>query len=151
MRKKSKILVIHGPNLNLLGQRDKDFYGELTLENINKLLMDKVKDRAQIEFFQSNHEGELIDNIQNTEADFIIINPGGLTHTSVSLRDSLEAKRIPFIEVHLSNIYSREPFRRKSLLSDVALGVVCGFREYSYLFALEYALRFLSEKDKNPS
>jgi len=148
MKKKNKILIIHGPNLNLLGSREEDIYGSLSLEEINNLITQRITvPDVDSEFFQSNHEGAIIEKIQNTDANFIIINPAGLTHTSVSLRDALKARGIPFIEVHLSNIYSREPFRRKSLLSDLALAVICGFREYSYLFAVDYALKFLSEKD----
>lgn len=140
---RKKILIIHGPNLNLLGERETDIYGNITLEEINQELERRVKDKVELEFFQSNYEGEIVEKIQDTEADIIIINPAAFTHTSVALRDALRARAIPFIEVHLSNIYSREPFRRKSLLSDIALGVISGLGEFSYIYALNFALKFL--------
>jgi len=149
---KKKILIVNGPNLNLLGKREVKFYGRNTLEDIENSLKKEAQNLGvEIEFFQSNYEGELIEKIHSTDADFIIINPAGLTHTSVSLRDALKSVNIPFIEVHLSNIYSREPFRRKSLFSDIAKGVISGFKEMSYKFALEGAVEFLREENKSTS
>jgi 3-dehydroquinate dehydratase II len=135
-----KILVIHGPNLNLLGRREPDHYGNLTLDMINKLLQDAAeKERIAIDFFQSNAEGELVDAVHKAigACDGILINPGAYTHTSIALRDALSATGIPVVEVHLSNIYSREDFRNHSFISGVALGVISGFREQSYLLGLQ--------------
>lgn len=129
------IQVIHGPNLNLLGTREPDIYGKATLEGINAELAALAKERgAELEFFQSNHEGALIDQVHEAIAwaDGILINPGGLTHTSVSLRDALAATGLPVVEVHMSNVYAREEFRRHSYISGVALGVVSGFGAGSY-------------------
>jgi 3-dehydroquinate dehydratase-2 len=134
-----QIHVIHGPNLNLLGTREPDVYGHTTLEEINGELTAVAKERgAQLAFFQSNHEGALIDRIQEaaTVADGILINPGGLTHTSVSLRDALAATSLPVVEVHVSNVYARESFRQHSHVSAVALGVVSGFGPRSYRYGL---------------
>jgi 3-dehydroquinate dehydratase-2 len=130
-----QIQVIHGPNLNLLGSREPDIYGVATLEGINAELAVLAKERGtELEFFQSNHEGALIDRVHAAIgcADGILINPGGLTHTSVSLRDALAATSLPVVEVHLSNVYAREEFRRHSYVSGVALGVVSGFGSGSY-------------------
>ncbi len=143
----SKILVINGPNLNLLGKREKSVYGEKTLKEINKELEKiAVSHNVNIEFFQSNYEGKIIDKIQSTDADFIIINPASLTHTSIGLRDVLLAREIPCIEVHLSNLWNREEFRRKSLVSEICIGVISGFKDLSYKLALLAAIEFLSEK-----
>lgn len=141
------ILVLHGPNLNLLGAREPDIYGRTTLADIH-LAMEAQAHAAgfQIESFQSNHEGELIDRVQAATTEgvrFIIINPAAYTHTSVGLRDALAAVDIPFIEVHLSNVHAREPFRRKSYFSDLAVGVICGFGAHGYQMALQYALERL--------
>jgi 3-dehydroquinate dehydratase-2 len=134
------VLVIQGPNLNLLGMREPEVYGTITLDDIHKKLVDLAK-RADIslETYQSNHEGELIDRVQKAKKDgasFIIINPGGFTHTSVALRDALAGVAIPFIEVHLSNIHQREEFRKHSYFSDLAMGVICGLGAHGYELAL---------------
>lgn len=140
----ARLLVLHGPNLNLLGSREPEVYGHLTLSEIDQRLHHRAESLgAAVETFQSNHEGVLIDRVHRAKAegiDFIVINPAGLTHTSVALRDALVGVDIPFIEVHLSNIHRREAFRHQSFLSSQALGVICGLGWQSYLFALEFAL-----------
>lgn len=142
-----RILVLHGPNLNLLGVREPEIYGRTTLSDIHARLEARAQAAGvRLESFQSNHEGELVDRIQaamEEGVDFILINPGAYTHTSVALRDALAAVSIPFIEVHLSNIHARESFRHHSYLSDRAVGVICGLGAYGYEAALEYALRAL--------
>ncbi len=139
-----KILVLHGPNLNLLGTREPDVYGLVTLDEINRSLSKLAENSGVLlENFQSNAEADLIGRIQQTigdETDFIIINPAAYTHTSVALRDALAAVRLPFIEVHLSNIFARESFRRESYFSDLAVGVISGLGPKGYELALEYAL-----------
>ena len=138
-----KILVLHGPNLNLLGQREPEVYGRVTLDEIDAGLRELGETRgASVETFQSNHEGALIDRIQAARGhvDGLIINPGGLTHTSVSLRDALAASEVPFVEVHLSNVHAREEFRRRSLISDVAVGQVTGLGAIGYELALRALL-----------
>ncbi|MBW2280983.1 MAG: type II 3-dehydroquinate dehydratase [Deltaproteobacteria bacterium] len=138
-----KILVLHGPNLNRLGQREPDVYGRVTLEEIDAGLRELGEgEGASVETFQSNHEGALIDRIQAARGrvDGLIINPAGLTHTSVSLRDALVASELPFIEVHLSNVHAREEFRRRSLVSDVAVGQVTGLGAIGYELALRALL-----------
>lgn len=139
-----KVLILHGPNLNLLGTREPDIYGRVTLGEINRNLSKMAEDAGIIlESFQSNAEADLIGRIQQTisdETDFIIINPAAYTHTSVALRDALAAVKLPFIEVHLSNIFARETFRRESYFSDLALGVISGLGPKGYELALEYAL-----------
>lgn len=135
-----KITVIHGPNLNCLGCRDQTYYGKLTLSEINQTLEEKaVKMGIVLETFQSNHEGGIIDYIQRVsgETDGIIINPGAFTHYSYAIRDSLDDCSIPIIEVHLSNIYSRENFRAKSVTAEVCEGQITGLGVYGYLLALE--------------
>ena len=138
------ILVIHGPNLNRLGQREPDHYGNNTLDNINQTLLAQAeKNRLSLECFQSNHEGELIDRIHRAgdeNAQFIIMNPGGYTHTSIALRDALLSVSIPFIEVHLSNIFRRESFRHHSYFSDIAQGTICGLGSMGYRLALDAAI-----------
>jgi 3-dehydroquinate dehydratase-2 len=134
-----QVLVIHGPNLNLLGSREPEVYGTASLADIDRDLGELAADLGTaLSCFQSNHEGELVDRIQAAmgDVDGIVINPGGLTHTSVALRDALLAAQIPFVEVHLSNIHAREEFRRLSMMADIALGVVCGFGARSYLLGL---------------
>lgn len=139
-----RILVLHGPNLNLLGAREPAVYGRTTLADIHLAM--EAQGRAagvQVESFQSNSEGELIDRIQSAGSEgvsFIIINPAGYTHTSVALRDALAAVAIPFIEVHLSNIHAREAFRHHSYFSDIAVGVICGLGSEGYEIALTAAL-----------
>lgn len=142
--KTKKILVLHGPNLNLLGTREPELYGTLTLGEINSKLA-ILANHADVGLihFQSNAEGELIDRVQlakSEEIAFIIINPAAYTHTSIALRDAFAATRIPFIEVHLSNVFARESFRRRSYFSDLAVGVISGLGPKGYELALEYAL-----------
>lgn len=144
----ASILVLNGPNLNLLGSREPEIYGSTTLDQIN----DRLRQRAEaaghhFDTLQSNAEHALIDRIHAAGRDgvaFILINPGAFTHTSVALRDALLGVRIPFIEVHLSNVHAREPFRRHSYLSDVAVGVICGLGPQGYTLALDAALARLA-------
>ena len=140
-----QILVLHGPNLNLLGTREPDVYGKLTLTQIDADLRQAASNAgATLQSFQSNHEGVLIDRVQAARDDgtqFIIINPAALTHTSVGLRDALAAVALPFIEVHLSNIHQREAFRHHSYFSALAVGVICGLGADGYQLALTYALK----------
>lgn len=139
-----QILVLHGPNLNLLGVREPQVYGATTLEQINKALSQRAALRgATLSAFQSNHEGALIDRVHAARTDgttFIVINPGGYTHTSVALRDAFAGVAIPFIEVHLSNVHRREPFRHHSYFSDLAEGVIVGLGALGYQLALDAAL-----------
>ena len=143
-----RILVLHGPNLNLLGAREPALYGRTTLADIHTAMEARARaDGVRIESFQSNSEGGLIDRVQSAVSEgisFIIINPAGYTHTSVALRDALLAVKIPFIEVHLSNIHSREAFRHQSYFSDIAVGVICGLGAQGYQLALEAALTALA-------
>jgi len=143
----AKILVLHGPNLNLLGTREPEIYGRETLAEINRQLTGLAQAGGhELICFQSNAEHELIDRIQQSREErtaLILFNPGAFTHTSIALRDALAAVAIPFIEVHLSNVHAREPFRRHSYLSDIAVGVICGFGADSYRLALEAAMRRL--------
>jgi 3-dehydroquinate dehydratase-2 len=137
----NKVLVIHGPNLNLLGQREKDIYGETTLEDINEELKELAQDNEiELDILQSNHEGDIVDKIGKSKAEgfsAILINPAAYTHTSVAIRDAVAAVDIPTVEVHLSNIHAREEFRHKSLIAPVAQGQICGFGIESYLLGLE--------------
>lgn len=142
--KLTNVLILHGPNLNLLGVREPEVYGNVTLGDINRNL-EKLAENGgvKIDFFQSNAEFALIDRVQLTMTDgtdFIIINPAAYTHTSVALRDALAAVKVPFIEVHISNVYSRESFRRHSYFSDLAIGVISGLGVKGYELALQYAL-----------
>ena len=135
-----RVLIINGPNLNLLGNREKNFYGDTTLSKIKKSCEEHCK-KNQIEcfFYQSNHEGELIEKIHSAENDFdgIIINPAAFTHTSIALLDALRAILKPKIEIHISNIYAREDYRRKSITSEAVNGVICGFGENGYILAID--------------
>jgi 3-dehydroquinate dehydratase-2 len=148
----AEILVLNGPNLNLLGNREPEHYGRDTLESINTRLKQQAQARGHgIRFFQSNAEHELIARVQaaiGEKVSFIIINPAGFTHTSIALRDALAASGIPFIEVHLSNIYAREAFRKNSYFSDLARGVISGLGAQGYELALEAATHILKKQDK---
>ncbi|HJV63116.1 MAG TPA: type II 3-dehydroquinate dehydratase [Albitalea sp.] len=138
------VLVLHGPNLNLLGTREPGIYGSVTLNEIDaELAQIATKAGARLKSFQSNHEGALIDRVheaRNDGTEFIIINPAALTHTSVGLRDALAGVGLPFVEVHLSNVHKREPFRHHSYFSDLAEGVICGLGAAGYRLALDFAL-----------
>ena len=139
-----KILVVNGPNLNILGIREPDMYGKVTLQDIYTLMEKKAEEyNFEIEFFQSNHEGAIVDKIQESykKVDYIIINPGAFTHYSIAIRDALLSVGIKTIEVHLSNIHSREEFRKKSVISDIALGQIVGFGYHGYLLAIEFIQR----------
>ena len=146
------ILVLHGPNLNLLGQREPSIYGTQSLQDINDALKIKAETAGhRIRFLQSNAEHELIDAVQQAPLngiDAVLINPAAFTHTSVALRDAFAAVKIPFIEVHLSNPHAREPFRQHSYLSDLANAVICGFGANSYYFALEQLLQWFAESPR---
>lgn len=140
------ILVLHGPNLNLLGKREPQTYGFQTLEDINNILLEKAKQLGiSLDIYQSNAEGELVNLIQDARenCDGIIINAAAYTHTSVAIRDAIIASNLPAIEVHLSNIYAREDFRHHSYLSDICMGQICGFKADSYVLALEAMVNFL--------
>ena len=142
-----KILVLNGPNLNLLGKREPEIYGSMTLADINQSLLDEGKTLGlQVECMQTNAEHDLVDQVQHagtSDVGFIIINPGAFTHTSIALRDALLGVAIPFIEVHLSNVFAREEFRRQSFLSDIAVGVISGLGAQGYSLALQAAARQL--------
>ena len=148
---KKSVLVLHGPNLNLLGLREPEHYGKATLESINRHLVAQAQQAGvELEAFQSNSEAELVGKVQSlagNRADFILINPAAFTHTSVALRDALSAVKIPFIEVHLSNVHAREAFRHHSYFSDIAVGVICGLGAQGYSLALTYALNALSSTE----
>ncbi|MDN3608821.1 type II 3-dehydroquinate dehydratase [Vibrio ostreicida] len=149
MTAKSRILVLNGPNLNLLGQREPGHYGSQTLQQIIDTLTEQARQEGvELEHLQSNREYELIEKIHASlgKVDFIVINPAALTHTSVALRDALLGVSIPFIEVHLSNVHAREPFRHHSFLSDKAEGVICGLGAQGYQFALSAAITQLRAK-----
>lgn len=144
----ASILVIHGPNLNLLGTREPEIYGATTLADINTRLSFQASEAGhRLQAFQSNAENEIIDRVHQArdKDDFILVNPGAFTHTSVAIRDAFSAVSIPFIEVHLSNVYSREPFRHTSYFSDIAVGVICGFGIDGYSFALSKAITLLQQ------
>ncbi|HYN53373.1 MAG TPA: type II 3-dehydroquinate dehydratase [Methylotenera sp.] len=142
------ILVLHGPNLNLLGLREPEHYGNTTLASINQTLAGIAKQaNVNLEAFQSNAEAELVTKIQTIATkpiDFVIINPAAFTHTSVAIRDALSAVKVPFIEVHLSNIYARETFRHHSYFTDIAVGVISGLGAHGYALALDYAIRHIN-------
>jgi 3-dehydroquinate dehydratase-2 len=143
-----RILVIHGPNLNLLGEREVDTYGKTSLDDINKKLKALAKElKVEVETCQSNVEGEIVNTIQSAKgkASVILINPGGYTHYSVAIRDAIAAVKVPTIEVHLSNIYAREEFRHKSVIAPVAAGQIAGFGVNSYLLGLRAAVGLLKK------
>jgi|TARA_B110000971_G_scaffold148861_1_gene152190 3-dehydroquinate dehydratase-2 len=141
MMKVKSLTVIHGPNLNLLGKREPQHYGSSSLEEINSQLSNEAKTaNVSIEIFQSNSESDIVSKIHELKSDFIIINPAAFTHSSVSIRDALSAMKIPFIEVHLSNVFARETFRKESFFSDLAVGVISGLGEEGYIAALNYAV-----------
>jgi 3-dehydroquinate dehydratase II len=145
----NKILVIHGPNLNMLGEREPDIYGKFTLEDINRELVSLGNEKnVAVETVQLNSEGEIVETIQNAPKKYkaIIINPGAYTHYSIAIRDAFASVPIPSIEVHLSNIYKREEFRRKSVIADVVAGQIAGFGKNSYLLALLAAVEMLNAK-----
>ncbi|MDD5449697.1 MAG: type II 3-dehydroquinate dehydratase [Candidatus Omnitrophica bacterium] len=146
-----KILLIHGPNLNLLGDRERDIYGTATLKEINdKLGAIAKKEGITLKAVQSNHEGEIVELIGGAKGkyDAILINPAAYTHTSVAIRDAISASAVPCVEVHLSNIYKREEFRHTSLIASVAKGQICGFGVMSYILGLEAAIYLTKEKNK---
>ena len=148
MKNKPKILVIHGPNLNLLGKRETSIYGKVSLPELNRRLKNEAKKLGvTLGVFQTNSEGEMVSRINSSlgKIDFIIINPAAYTHTSVAVRDALLAVQIPAIEVHISNIFKREVFREKSLISDIVIGVISGLGTESYLLALEAAKKLLKD------
>lgn len=145
----ANILVLHGPNLNLLGSREPEVYGTTTLKDIDAHLLETATELQQnLTSFQSNAEHELIDAIHqaSNKVDFIIINPGAFTHTSIALRDALAGVRIPFIEVHLSNVYAREGFRKQSYFSDIAVGVISGLGSLGYELALQAAIVYCKQQ-----
>ena len=147
----ANLLVLNGPNLNLLGTREPELYGSTTLADIKQRLTDLAnKDGHSLDFFQSNAEHDLVSRIHaavDEKVDFIIINPAAFTHTSVALRDAMLGVKIPFIEVHLSNVHAREDFRQHSYLSDIAVGVICGLGATGYEFALQAGLEHLRNSD----
>lgn len=146
----AKILILHGPNLNLLGNREAEIYGNTSLDTINQKLIAQAEAMGhESQTHQSNAEHELVGKIQqakNDQVDFIIINPAAFTHTSIALRDALLATEIPFIEVHLSNVQAREPFRHHSYLADIAIGLISGFGAYSYELALNAANQYIQHR-----
>ncbi|OOF44403.1 type II 3-dehydroquinate dehydratase [Rodentibacter trehalosifermentans] len=151
MSPKSRILLLNGPNLNMLGAREPKHYGRLSLADIETKLKElAVQHNIELECFQANSEEKLIDKIHQSfqQTDFILINPAAYTHTSVALRDALLAVSIPFVEIHLSNVHKREPFRHHSYFSDVAEGVICGLGAKGYEFAFFFALDFLAKNKK---
>ena len=146
----SKIIILNGPNLNLLGEREKDQYGNITLKDIENNCKDFAKkNKIKLSFYQSNIEGELVNEIQKSRnnQDGMIINAGGYTHTSVAIHDALKILKIPIIELHISNIYNREEFRHKSLISKVAKGIICGFGIEGYIMSLNGMCKFLKNEN----
>ncbi|AME22984.1 type II 3-dehydroquinate dehydratase [Burkholderia sp. PAMC 26561] len=149
----SRLLVLHGPNLNLLGTREPDVYGRVTLAQIDQALAEKAKAAgAELTSFQSNHEGAIVDRIQQARiehVDFVLINPAAYTHTSVAIRDALAGVALPFVEIHLSNVHKREAFRHHSYFSDLAEAVICGLGWKGYLYALDFALERIAPKTRD--
>ena len=149
----SRLLVLHGPNLNLLGTREPDVYGRVTLAQIDQALAEKAKAAgAELTLFQSNHEGAIVDRIQQArieQVDFVLINPAAYTHTSVAIRDALAGVALPFVEIHLSNVHKREAFRHHSYFSDLAEAVICGLGWKGYLYALDFALERIAPKTRD--
>ena len=146
-----KIIILNGPNLNLLGEREKDQYGSVTLKDIENNCNDyAAENKLQLSFFQSNIEGELVNQIQDSRnhQDGLIINAGGYTHTSVAIHDALKILKIPIIELHISNVYNREEFRHKSLISKVAKGVICGFGADGYLMSLQAINKLIKNENR---
>ena len=146
-----KIIILNGPNLNLLGEREKDQYGSATLNDIESLCIEfSKKNEINLSFFQSNIEGEIVDKIQSSRKnqDGLIINAGGYTHTSVAIHDALKILKIPIIELHISNVYNREDFRQKSLISKVAKGVICGFGANGYIMSLQAINEILKNENR---
>ncbi len=142
-----KILVINGPNLNMLGSRDPSKYGTMTLEDVERLIEDKARDlNVEVEFFQSNYEGAIVERVQAAGAEGVVINAGALTHYGLSMRDALVDSRLPIVEVHMSNIHAREEFRHRSVIADVAVGQIAGLGWRGYLFALEFLAGRLREE-----
>ncbi|WP_130579128.1 type II 3-dehydroquinate dehydratase [endosymbiont of Pachyrhynchus infernalis] len=149
----NNVLLINGPNLNLLGIREQNIYGNLSLEKLVNDLINKSKDlNINLNHIQSNSESIIINNIHNSKfnnINFIIINAGAFTHTSIAIRDAFLSVKIPFIEIHISNIYSRDPFRKFSYLSDIAIGTICGLGISSYYFAIQFSKDFLIKNNLN--
>lgn len=145
-----RVLLINGPNLNMLGTREPEVYGSTTLADIVSQAQEQAQSHSiALSAFQSNHEGAIIDTIQQARGrvDAIIINPGAYTHTSIAIRDALLSIDVPFVEIHVSNVHAREPFRKHSYLSDKAVGVICGLGTYGYTAALEFVARLLRAKE----
>jgi 3-dehydroquinate dehydratase II len=139
---KKKISIIHGPNLNLLGQREPEVYGKTSLAEINEHIQSEAaKLDLTVEIFQSNSEAEIVNHIHQLKADFVVINPAAFTHTSVAIRDAFSGVKIPFIEVHISNVFARESFRKESFFSDIAVAVISGLGAEGYLAALRFAAK----------
>ncbi len=150
----ARILMVHGPNLNLLGQRERQIYGQTLLVDIDQMLRELAQREGHtVEILQSNHEGELVDWLQRhgPQAEMLLINPAAYTHTSVAIRDAILAVNIPVIEVHLSNIHQREAFRRHSYVADIAVGHIAGFGPHSYLLALQAACYLLRQQEETAS
>ena len=147
----SKIIILNGPNLNLLGEREKSQYGSFTLKEIETNCKEfAIKNNIDLSMYQSNIEGELVEKIQNSrnEQQGLIINAGGYTHTSVAVHDALKILKIPIIELHISNIYNREEFRHKSLISKLAKGIICGFGADGYIMALNAMIKYLNNENR---